>query len=75
VEPAYDRSLWEQWRTEEIDTAVADVGCQGDEPREELFIEVLAEHEDSFLAENAAVVEQLDELDPTEESAAEKSSR
>ncbi|MFV0524688.1 MAG: hypothetical protein ACK5RL_09335 [Acidimicrobiales bacterium] len=61
AEPEFDEQEWESWLEEERQVATADFDCQGDQPREDLFIEVLAEHQDAFVAANSTVIDQLED--------------
>ncbi len=58
-QPRFDEQQWQGWRDEEQEVATADVTCQGDSPRQDILVAILAENEERFLAENAAIVEQL----------------
>lgn len=60
LQPEFDRDQWQRWRDEEITVATADAECQGDSLRYDIFVEVLAEFEDQFVADNQVVFDQLD---------------
>ncbi|MEM8747339.1 MAG: hypothetical protein AAGF91_11600 [Actinomycetota bacterium] len=60
LQPEYDREQWRRWLDAEIEVAVADLACQGDDARYDTFSEVLAEFEDQFIADNQVVFDELD---------------
>ena len=58
-EVAFDEQAWSDALALEIEIAVADLRCQSDQPRYDVYIEVLRDIEDRFVEENRTVIDQL----------------